>query len=48
VTSAEVDRDGQKEQPRPSVDGVEEERLFVADVVPDQPDDEPDQGHGVI
>ena len=45
MASSEVERDGEKQESRPPVDGIEDERLLVADGVPDQPDDEPDEGH---
>src|SRR5438046_2808971 len=47
VRPAEVDRDRQEQQPRPPVDRVEVERLPVADQIADQPDEEPEQRHGL-
>lgn len=45
VLSREVERDGEEEGSGPPVDGIERERLPVADQVGDEPDDEPDQCH---
>ena len=45
VLPSEVEGDGEDERPRPPVDGIEEQRLAVADVVQDQPDEEPEHGH---
>src|SRR3954447_7778819 len=42
---AEVDRQREEEEARPPVDGVESQRLAVADDVTDEPDDEPGQSH---
>ena len=44
--SLEIDRDGEEQESGPEVDWVEGERLVVADQVPDEPDEEPEQGHG--
>ena len=43
----EVQRGGQDQRRGPGVDGVEHQRLAAAESVGDQPDHEPDQGHGV-
>lgn len=48
MAAAEVERDGEKQQTGPPVDGIERQGLLVPDVVPDQPDDEPDKRHALI
>ena len=48
MAAAEVERDGKEQQTGPPVDGIERQGLLVPDVVPNQPDGEPDQGHALI
>lgn len=48
VPAGEVDGDRQEQKPSPEVDGIESEGLVVTDEVPDEPDEEPEQGHGGI
>lgn len=47
VGAGEVERDGEDQRPHPRVHGIKDQRLVTADVVGDQPDHEPDEGHGV-
>lgn len=44
VGGAEIERHGENQRGRPGVDGRKPERLAAANVVGNQPDDEPDQG----
>ena len=48
VPAREVNGDGQEQEPRPEVHGIEGEGLVVTDEVPGEPDEEPEQGHCVI
>ena len=43
---AEVEGDGRQQRSGPPVHRVERVGLVIADEVRDQPDDEPDEGHG--
>ena len=45
VDAGEIHGDREEQRARPEVDGIERQRLLVADEVPDQPDDEPEQRH---
>src|SRR5918998_2913511 len=46
VRFAEIERDREQQRSCPPVDGSPFERLFVTDEVPDEPDHEPEEGHG--
>jgi sulfide:quinone oxidoreductase len=46
VARSEVDRDREEQRAGPEVDRIERQRLGVADQVPDEPDEEPEQRHG--
>jgi hypothetical protein len=43
---AKIKRDREYQRTEPSIDRVGDQRLVRPDVVGDQPDDEPDEGHG--